>query len=786
MTTPRSQSFFSLVWRSYLRSALLPIILIELALVVAYLLTNAIIRDENIQTLQRLAKDQLQGVANLEAGRISDQLDSVAHMTRLLQRQTEVAYQTPYQASSEEQQRYSVTDGVLHTTRELPGRAALFYSNINTIGQTQRDKALQLGQLDNVMRDVVDAQPLVTQAYINTRDSMNRIYPYFDVIDQYPHDMKITEYNFFYDADIKHNPGKGPVWTDVYIDPAGQGWMTSCIAPVYLPGSDPAKGPEAVVGLDITLEQLIKQILHLDVPWQGYGILVDKSGTIMALPPQGEEAWGLKELTNQSYADAIRQDTFKPDEFNLHKRADTQALSQAMQKANSGITELNLNNDLMLVSWHTIRGTNWSLLLLVDDDNIYTDAMVLNARFNRIGYLMIGVLVLFYLCFFVYLYRKAFTLSQSVAMPLQALSATMKRIGEGDYYQNLEPFVVREAQETATGLIQMGKALGQYTQALEEAKTNLENLNQELEARVTTRTQELQDLNHQLNQENTAKAQLIDELRQTQAQLVQSEKMASIGQLAAGVAHEINNPMAYISANIEAMGDYVGDLLSLNQAYEHALLPSSDPARQSLDELKIQLDYDFLINDLQALVEESREGTRRVKKIIEDLREFSHGGDSDWAWTDVHKGLESTLNIAHNELKYKAEVVREYGNLPAVECIPSQINQVLLNLLINAAQAIEQFGRVTVRTGQKDDQVYIQVEDTGSGIDEKHLGQIFNPFFTTKPVGKGTGLGLAMSYNIMEKHHGRIDVTSVKGQGTCFTLWLPIKQPVSLEVDHRS
>ncbi|MFA7281195.1 MAG: ATP-binding protein, partial [Sterolibacterium sp.] len=174
---------------------------------------------------------------------------------------------------------------------------------------------------------------------------------------------------------------------------------------------------------------------------------------------------------------------------------------------------------------------------------------------------------------------------------------------------------------------------------------------------------------------------------------------------------------------------------------------------------------------------ESREGLMRVKKIVLDLKDFSRtGGEEEWKWADVQHGLESTLSVVWNELKYKCEVIKEYGQLPPILCLPTQLNQVFMNLLVNAAQAIETHGIVTIRTGQEEDQVWVEVADSGKGIAPENLAHLFDPFFTTKPVGQGTGLGLAVSYSIIEKHHGRIEVHSELGKGATFRVWLPVRQ----------
>lgn len=272
-------------------------------------------------------------------------------------------------------------------------------------------------------------------------------------------------------------------------------------------------------------------------------------------------------------------------------------------------------------------------------------------------------------------------------------------------------------------------------------------------------------------------------LAEAQDQLLQAEKMASIGQLAAGVAHEINNPVGYVASNLSSLGRYMDNLLSLLEACDQldASLSGDAPELLALRALKEKMDLTYLREDLHDLLAESKEGLERVKKIVLDLKTFSHVDEAEWQITDLHQGLDSTLNIVWNELKYKAEVVKEYGTLPEIECLPSQLNQVFMNLMVNAAHAIENQGTITLRTGHAGEQVWVEVSDTGKGIAPENLGRIFDPFFTTKPVGTGTGLGLSLSYGIVKKHHGNIEVESTVGKGTTFRVWLPLRQAVKQE-----
>lgn len=268
-------------------------------------------------------------------------------------------------------------------------------------------------------------------------------------------------------------------------------------------------------------------------------------------------------------------------------------------------------------------------------------------------------------------------------------------------------------------------------------------------------------------------------LKGAQEQLLQSEKLASIGQLAAGVAHEINNPIGYVHSNLATLQEYSKHLLTLIDAYDRAL-GASDPerARGEVRDLRQRLDIEFLQGDLPQLIEESREGIERVRKIVQDLKDFSRSDARDkFVRADIHRGLDSTLNIIWNDLKYKAQVVKTFGEIPQIECIPSELNQVFMNILLNAGQAIAERGIVTVSTSVDGDSVVVAIGDDGIGIPEDVLPRIFDPFFTTKPVGTGTGLGLAISYGLIKKHHGTIDVTSTPGEGTLFLIRLPITQP---------
>jgi signal transduction histidine kinase len=250
--------------------------------------------------------------------------------------------------------------------------------------------------------------------------------------------------------------------------------------------------------------------------------------------------------------------------------------------------------------------------------------------------------------------------------------------------------------------------------------------------------------------------QLRQELADTRTQLHQAGKLAALGQLAAGIVHEISSPLGYLNSNFGVLQEYLDELLTA---------PGQAALRQ----------------ELRQLLDESQDGLARALRIVRDLKDFSRADDGhDWQWADLHQGMDATLNILSHEIRYRADVVRHYGQLPPLQCLPSQLNQVLMNLVINAAQAMSGArGTITLRTGAGDGEAWFSVSDNGNGIADADLPRIFDPFFTTKPAGVGTGLGLPLSRDIVRRHGGRIEVHTEAGRGTTFRVALPLRRPAA-------
>jgi len=300
--------------------------------------------------------------------------------------------------------------------------------------------------------------------------------------------------------------------------------------------------------------------------------------------------------------------------------------------------------------------------------------------------------------------------------------------------------------------------------------------------------EKLKKISSELIKKNLKLENALKNLERTQTQMLQSEKMASIGQLAAGVAHEINNPTGFVSSNLKTLSDYQHDMNQLITDYQKLksalkalpenLLPAAvNEILSQVEATEQDVDIEYIQEDVDDLIGDCREGTERIKKIVDDLKHFAHPGEDKMKETDINAGIESTLNVVYNELKYKATIVKALGEVPIIQAHPQQLNQVFMNILVNAAQAIEKTGEIKITTTTVDGKAEIRISDTGRGIAEENINKIFDPFFTTKDVGKGTGLGMNIAYNIISKHNGDIRVESTVGEGTTFIIQLPTGSP---------
>ncbi|MEM7293176.1 MAG: ATP-binding protein [Pseudomonadota bacterium] len=354
---------------------------------------------------------------------------------------------------------------------------------------------------------------------------------------------------------------------------------------------------------------------------------------------------------------------------------------------------------------------------------------------------------------------------------LKVLRSAARDIGKGNFEVSLKASRGDEIGDVCAAFNKMVAHLRTARAQRELFEQQLVNLNNSLEQRVVRRTQSLEEKNHELMVAN-------DEIKKTHAQLLQSEKLASVGQLAAGLAHEVNNPVSYVNSNLGSLKEYMESYQSLADLQMQYLETEDLTVRERLltamKEIVAGEDFAFIRQDSLELIEDSLEGTARVTEIVSGLKDFAHPDASARKLHDINECITATLRIAKSEIKNVSSVTTELQTLPLTFCHPGQFNQLLLNLIVNARQAIPDSGEIQISTMHEEGCIVIRVSDNGCGIHPEHLESLFNPFFTTKAVGEGTGLGLSISYGIVQDHGGTISVDSTLGMGTTFTISIPV------------
>ncbi|WP_081581713.1 ATP-binding protein [Pararhodospirillum photometricum] len=488
------RSVFSWLWGSYLRTALIPLVFIELLFLLIYAVSHGIGSERGLALLERTLTDDFHTVAGHEAGAIAERLAGVAHTVQLYAAQSARVLAAPCAPDPTEEARLALSpEGVLFSTQATGTQAALFYSGHVPIGPRERAKAVCSAALDPLMQDIRTTQPLIDQIYINTWDSMNRIYPPFDVLSQYPPGMDIPSYNFYYEADTAHNPERRVVWTDVYLDPAGKGWMVSAIAPI-LRGT----ALEGVAGVDLTVRTFIHQVLTASLPFGAYGLLLDRQGGLLAMPEAGVADWGMRPLDTARYQGAVESDTFTSPEVNLFRRGDPPALVAALRTQERGVMSVPLAGQRKLIAWARVDGADWTFLLVAHHDTVLGEFLALETAFTRVGYAMAAGLCLFYLAFLAFLFARARGMTRHLAEALTEVSRMIQRIAQGHFYQTPPPFPLRELQETAAVIATVGARLGRANEDLITHREELVVARDAAQAAARAKAEFLATMSHEI------------------------------------------------------------------------------------------------------------------------------------------------------------------------------------------------------------------------------------------------------------------------------------------------
>lgn len=793
---PRETSLLRWVWRSYVRNALIPLLVVELLLVAVYLTSHAWSARRNVEALRDVARTELSRIAVDEAEIIDQQLGQVAALAEVLRHQTRNALVTPAARARERARLRMQPDGAMTTHRD-DGGAAVYYSAATAKGPAEFEKLERLAAIDPLLRDVTLANPLIVQAYLNTHDSMNRIWPWLDAATQYDPDMVIPDFNFYYEADASHNPSRAVVWTDAYVDPAGKGWLVSAIAPVYRDDF-----LEAVVGADVTIDRIVAGVLNKEIPWQGFVLLIGKSGTLLALPRQGEKLFALKELTQHDYVDAIRADTFKPEAFNIFRRADLASIGDLLQAQPAGTSRLD-GPEPHLVAWQTIPSVGWKLMSLVSEEAVFGQSRALSDDLAVIGWIMLAGLAGFYLIFFTFLYRRAHFVSRSISQPLSQIERMAHRIAIGEYEHALPEFGVSEFRHTVGELQHMGRLLGDSNRAREAAEARLTERNEELSTILSLSPDGLVSFDARgiVTETNPAFLALTGWTRDDLIGQTRLDFWARLGELGstsepqAGVASILRlqrpRPAVLECRVVGAAGGaqvaYFRDITradELDRTKSHFLATAAHELRTPIAVITGYTEFlqasDPPVAQRGEILSTMRRHGDQITGIVTELLDLARiearaGRD----FTMIRQLLAPAVCrfVETFRIGDDARVPQMTGAIDDAEAFvdADKFCQALGNVLSNACKYSAPGTPVCVRLVASAGEVGVEVRDQGEGMDQEVVRRIFDRFFRGESTAgvSGSGLGMSIVKEIMDIHGGRIEIASRPLRGTTVTLWLP-------------
>ncbi|MGN7934016.1 histidine kinase [Pseudomonas sp. AF76] len=804
------------IWRAFASTSLLPLVLVEGVLITTYFITNQSIRNSQIEYLHQSATRDIQVSVQQNALLVQGQLEQIHKAIGLYAKSTEHEL-TENQNLTAASLSLSA-DGVRYSAVN-DGASASFYSNVTAPQKQDLYKVSLLANQDFMMKQLKDGDPLIASIYFNSWDSYNRIYPWFNTLEQYPHDMDIPQYNFYYLADAQHNPERKVVWTDVYLDPAGQGWMMSAIAPVY-------RGDflEGVAGVDVTVDGILKRIEQLQMPWDGYLMLVNDKLDVMAVPKAGQRDFSLH-VENQPAGEPVDRERLQSPDLNLARHPDLASLNKNLPDHSQGIVALTLNGRPHLVAWDEIPSTGWFLLAVVDEAAVMHETNLLASHYREVGYLLVAGLVLFYTLFFAFMWWRTRDLSRQLSTPVQGVSQMMREIGRGHWQPAASPSDITELWSMSNQALGMGRQLAQAESVRNATQQRLELVMESFAEglweyypqrhRFILKGALCQRFGFAANEVpmETLLQNIPVEDRQTFTQFLEEARgSASVAPEAEFRIRDVHGKLIWIlcrgrtlepsrldessvvvvaCVDITTLKQTQLDLREKTLEAEAASTAKSKFISSMSHELRTPLNaiYGFAQLGLMQPPDDASQQTANLQEIIKASEHLMQLVDDllDLSSLQAEKPLLDlkpvpVASLLSNCADMVLQQVSAHGQTLHIKAPPDtwhvwadkrRLKQVLINLLSNAIKYNRPGGNITlgamvVETGAR---LRLYVTDTGMGISPDVQQELFRPF---QRLGKenssiqGTGIGLALCRDLAVLMHGTMGFESQVGVGTTF------------------
>ncbi len=713
-----TKTLSNLIKTEYLKSIILPLVLIETLLLIAYFWSNSFVNEVTKNTLVEETKINIKEISLRSANVINSEFKSIANSTSLFQKEHEDFFSeyNPLHVKQHDTLYTQMSDGVIFNTPRSKDSCSLFYSIAQQAEPHRMAKAIGTEKMDYFYNAILKTNENISQLYFNSFDSMNRLCPFMpDALTQYDHNITIPSYNFYFEADLAHNPEKKVIWTDAYLDPAGLGWTISAIAPVY-------KGDflEGVVGVDVTLDKLIHNILSIKLPYISMSLLVDKKGNILAMSDGLEPLLGLKELKEHSYRAPVLQTISKPKDFNLLSNTTNKLAMHLGESLRSHLelSEYHSKTADFLITKNTIDETGWKLIILLDKKSLLASTTTLKKQTDLIGYIAIGLMALFYSLFLALIIHRSQKFSKLIVIPLQKLANATHDLKSKMSITKLDP----------SGISEIDILLDNFTAMSQELQELYESMDTKIRIGVL---------------ENI----------ETQKVMIYQSRLAQMGEMISMIAHQWRQPLGSVSTVAASMRLKL-KLKKFNLETEEGRMEQSAYINNSLDKIEHYIHF--------------------LTTTIDDFRNFFKP-EQQQQETTLQSIVDNALKIIGKSLEvHHITIMRIDESHRPFTTYSSQMTQVLINILKNAQDAIldrgVKDGFITIHTYENESDLLLEIEDNAGGINEEIIDKIFDPYFSTKTDKNGTGLGLYMSKTIIEEHcHGHLKAINTQ-EGVKFTI----------------